>query len=73
MKGLKGNVSVILAGMENTLGQTMRKGAQRDAELIHVRENGLDRGRHAGCGERKRGLDGSRGRKSGGTGDFLQG
>lgn len=51
MKGFKGNLSVILAGMEDALGQTMRKGAQRDAELIHVRDNGLDHGRHAGHGE----------------------
>lgn len=72
MKGLKGNISVTLAGMENTLGQTTRKGAQRDAELIHVRKNGMDCGRHPGHGERKRGLDESRGRKSVGMGDFLQ-
>lgn len=73
IKGFKENLPIILAGMEDTLGQTMRKGAQRDPELIHLRENGLDHGRHAGHGEQETGLDRSRGRKSVGMDEFLQG
>lgn len=53
----------ILAGMENALGQAMRQGAQRDAELIHVRENGLDRGRHTGHGEHREAWMGAEGER----------
>ena len=50
MKGFKGNWSVLLAMVENALEQTRREDVQRDAELIHVRDNGLDHGRHPGHG-----------------------
>lgn len=63
MKGFKGGLSVILAGMGNARGQAVRQGAQRDAELIHVRENGLGRGRHTGHGEHREAWMGAEGER----------